>query len=303
MKKLKIYAAFLIVGLLIYGCEKPAPTELIQSDQSTDDPASIQVITKNLNNDSTGTGYDSTGVTDDITKYNNVIIVSGVKITDKSLSVDLSFAQGLFFDKNNPVYDSGGNVVSYKTRFVGNLFFDGNKARLIPHRVLNFIISDSLYGTEYILYNRNLRGDGFTYNYDSQIHIRLAGLLNLFSYDFTIPTLPEVTGSVNLDGTREAGNLKAVLKWNANLATKMIINIGASPIGKSNVVAIYQIKTKDDGRFIIPSDLLNAIPANKFDKLYVSLVRQVKVTKQNERGTGNLTVFSQSVHTIIIEDR
>jgi hypothetical protein len=300
MKKLKIYAVLLIVVFLLFGCEKPAPTELVQNDQSVDDPASVEVITKNLSNDSTGNGYDSTGVTDDVNQYNNVIIVSGVKITSRLVSVRLSIAQAMFFDKSKPFYGTDGRLISYRTRFVGNIFFDGNKARLIPHVILSSILaSDTSQGLQYVLYSRNLRGDAFIYNYNSQVKFKLVSLHDSLNYDFNIPTPPEVTGTVDINGTRASGNLRAVLQWDADPGTKMIINIGASAKGNANVIPIYQIKTKDDGKYIIPASLLNSIPVKSFDKLYISFVRQLKINRKNE----DLVVFSQSVHTIIIEDR
>jgi hypothetical protein len=273
---------------------------LVQNDQSVNDPASVQVITKNLSNDSTGNGYDSTGVTDDVNQYDNVIIVSGVKITSGLISARLSIAQAMFFDKSKPFYGSDGSLIGYKTRFVGNVFFDGNKARLIPHLILSSILSpDTSQGLQYILYNKDLKGDAFAYDYNSQIEFKLVSLRDSLNYDFTIPTPPEVTGTVDINGTRAAGNLRTVLLWDANPATRMIIDIGASAKGKNNVVPIYQIKTKDDGKFVIPSNLLNSIPAKRFDKLYISFVRQLKVNHKRE----DIVVFSQSVHTIVIEDR
>jgi hypothetical protein len=193
-------------------------------------------------------------------------------------------------------------LIGYKGRFVGNIFFDGNKARITLRSLLSSLLSDSSQGFQYVLYNNDLKGDAFVYKYNSHINFKQVSLLDSVYSDFDIPTPPEVIGTINIDGTRASGNLKAILLWNADPDTKMIIDIGASPINKINVIPIYQIKTKDDGRFVVPADLLNSIPPKKFDKLYISFVRQLKTNHKDNNGS-NLTIFSQSVHTIIIEGR
>lgn len=300
MKINKICLPF-VLGLILWGCEKPAPTELIQSTQSASDSASVQVVTKNLNDQSTGNGYDSTGVTENVTNYSDVIVVSGVKITSNLLTIKLSIAQATFFDKTKPVYDSTGNLFTYRGRFVGGVFFNGYRARIIPYKVsISLLPIDTSLGSQYLLYNRhNFRSDPFVFPYDSTIHFKL-NALNGSVYTTDIPTPPEVTGNVKISGSRANGNLRAVLDWNANPSTKMEIIIGGVIRNKTKIIPIYQITTKDDGEFIVPANLLNSIPTNRFNKLAISFIRKYRITGVNN-GESTL-VLSQSVHTIIVED-
>lgn len=300
MKISKICLPF-VFGLIIWGCEKPAPTELIQSGLSTSDSASIEVVTKNLNDQSAGNGYDSTGVIENVTNYSDVIVVSGVKITSNLHTFKLSIAQATFFDKTKPIYDSTGNLFTYRGKFVGGVFFNGYRARIIPYRVsISLLPIDTSLGSQYILYNRtSFRSDPFVFPYDSTINFKL-NALNGSVYTIDIPTPPEVTGNVKINGSRDNGNLRAVLDWDANPATKMEIIIGGVIGDKTKIIPIYKIKTKDDGEFVVPSNLLNSIPTDRFDKLAISFIRRYRITGSNNGNS--VLVLSQSVHTIIVED-
>ena len=56
---------------------------------------------------------------------------------------------------------------------------------------------------------------------------------------------------------------------------------------------LFKLKTRDDGAFIIPKKIMDAIPQNIFDKLIITLIRQYTKTVTFRLNT--LTVLSQSI--------
>jgi len=303
MKKLLTYLFITLLGLIIFGCDKPAPTELV--DGSTEELAEYEVLSQDLNDEYYSNGFDTTGVTQDLKGLANIISVSGIKVTGIDGNTDtFSFAQTIFFDRTKPIYYSDGRLLAYETITPGIIKFDNIRARTVPFRIRfrdNGILKDTLLGDRYILYSGRHGGmDQFHYRHNSYINFHFQMFFGQ-SVEFDIPTPKEVFGEAALLGRRVDRNLRAVLHWNAvSNGPKMIIVIGARLRDRQNVVIpLYRVRTKDDGGLVIPARFINKIPLNRFDRLVFTFIRRFEHSERYN-GENDLYVSSQSIHSIVV---
>jgi hypothetical protein len=301
MKKQYLYIFILLSGIVFYNCNKPAPTELIQDPASTDDPLQLEVISSNPNDDYYSNGYDSTGVVDSATNHPNMIYASGIKETIGSVTFEGSLAEAVFFDTDNPIYN-GENIIGYKTLTPGIVRFNNHIARLEALRIrIKGSIRDTVIGQKYKLYRgRGNLIDSFQFEYNSSVNFKLAPLLGS-AISFNIPTPAEITGKIKIQGSKSEGNLKVVLEWtNASRGQIQIIIGGVSNIN-GDVFPFYRINTNDDGKFVIPANLISQIPSERFNKIAVTLIRKYERYEKNDSGNKkDIYLLTQSVHTIII---
>jgi hypothetical protein len=297
MKNLNFYLYLLITGIFLFGCNKPAPTELIQDENQTQ----VEVITKNLNDESLSNGYDSTGVLDSVTSHSSIIYASGIKITSKPGTWRSSLFEAAFFDKGKPVFKDG-KLIGYHTIVPGVIKFNNQRAHLVP--LSEFIKSaDSSLGFIYKLYNgRVFTLDPVEFDYGSNIDFQLKPVGSPL-IQFQIPTPEEITGNLEIQGKRSSNNLKFLLQWDHPSGGTIDIIIGGVVNARGNTVPIYKLKIKDDGTFFIPSNLIDKIPADRFSKIAVTLIRKIEIHKNINYGTSNndLYILTQSVHTIIFD--
>ncbi|NNL21125.1 MAG: hypothetical protein HKO83_07375, partial [Ignavibacteriaceae bacterium] len=214
MKNILTYIVLFLTGLILFSCDKPAPTELV--DDLTDD-FEIEILTKDLNNNITS-GADTSGITQDITGITNLISVSGIKLTSNNKTNRFSLAQAFFFDKSNPVYGNG-RLLGFKTITPGNLKFDGLEARKVPYEIRYVdmgIPKNVLLGEKYVLYNI-WQGipDSFYYNYNSSIYFEFKPNMGQGNnMNFNIATPHEINGNVIINGRKQNRNIEAILEWN-----------------------------------------------------------------------------------------
>jgi hypothetical protein len=301
MKNILTYLVLLLTGLLLFSCDKPAPTELVAD--MTDD-FEIEILTKDLNENYAASGLDTSGITQNITGITNLISVSGIKLTQNNKTNHFSLAQAFFFDKSKPVRYSDGRILSYRTITPGIIKFNGLEARTVPYRIRYRdmgVLRDTLLGEKYVLYNLfNGIPDQFYYQYNSTIgfefkpHIGQGDNVN-----FEISTPPEIKGNVILNGKKENKNLEAVLEWNGKGYAKISIIVGVIKQGLVNSIPIYKIKTRDDGRLRIPKRFFSELPFNDLEKIVFTFVRSFE--KLHRDGNNELFVSSQSIHTIVLD--
>jgi hypothetical protein len=291
------FTAFIFILFLLNGCDEPAPTELVQ-----DDSIEVEVITKDADDEFYSSGYDSTGLVYEPSNYGNVITVSGVKISSRGTTINSSLAQAIFFDRSKPVYSDQGMLIGFRTRLLGNVKFNGIDARQVPLRIRfgsNDVRSDTLLGFKHLLYNRTgINGDDFGYAYNSFVGFELNPFTGRY-VNFNIVTPPEVNGTIHLGGNNDKGNLKGVLEWNGHHFEGFEVIVGVSEKGRENIFPLYRIRTKDDGSLEIPSELLNNIPFDRYDRIVFSLIRRIEY-RNNVNGNTTLHVLSQSIHSIVV---
>lgn len=295
MKKLIRYLVILSSVLILLSCDKPAPTELV--DDST---VEYEVLSKDVNDEYYSNGGDTTGVTQDLKDFPNLISLSGVKETDINGTVhEYSFGQTIVFDRTKPVYDSNRRLLAYQTVTPGVIRIENIRAIEVPFHIRyrdNGVLIDTTLGSKYILFSR--LHPLFQYRHNARLNFRLTFLNNDF-VNFDIKTPKEITGNVEILGKRADGNLRAKLNWNKENSRDVEIIISGRLISdRKTVMPLYRIKTNDNGKLIIPAKLINQIPSDRFDRLVFTFIRRLEETHNN--GNNDLRVSSQSIHSITV---
>jgi hypothetical protein len=298
MKLFTKYLIFLIIILIINGCDKPASTELIQKEE---EPLSVEVITKDT--DDEFYIIDSSGVVvDDLNRFVNVITVSGIKISNENTTINTSFAQAIFFDRSRPIYRRNERLLTYHTRVLGDVQFNNVPAELKPLNIRykdGSITNEINLGFRHVL-NSLISGQSFNYDFSSSVafNIDFFPLFGGASLGFDIPTPSEITGKLRFEGNRVNNSLRAVLRWNGEHHSKFEIIIGASINRNEKVFPLFRLRTKDDGELIIPPNLINRIP-HRFNNIVFSFVR--KIESHHEGNNNDLYVLSQSIHSLVVD--
>ena len=308
MKKLfiNITLSLVLVALsLIYnGCDTPAPTELVIDNNTTiEDQVNVEIITKDTQDEFYSNGFDSTGVAQRLHNFGSVIVVTGAKISNRASTIKFSLAEAVFFDRSKPVMNMHGHVVGFHTVMPGVVKFNGKKAKLRPLKIKfrngNTKVDTTL-GFMYVAFSGRLNSmDPFGYNFRSKVNFQLNPTMGP-PRSFNIPTPEEITGKVTFNGHKADKNLKAVLEWNkSTTGQKIEVVLGAVLKGSNVSFPLYRLTTRDDGRLVVPSQLLNTIPFERFDKIIFSFVRRLEF--DNGSGSNRLKILSQSIHSIIID--
>jgi len=298
MKNILIYSTILIFGFILFSCDKPAPTQLV--DDATND-LEVELLNKDLENPYSS-GTDTSGITQDLTGITNLISVSGIKITTENRTNKFSLAQAMFFNKNQPIY-IGGKLFAYKTILGGSIKFNGTEAHVVPYRIRyreDGIPKDTLVGIRYLLYN--IFGgypDPFYFSYNSNVSFEFDPILAGGNISFNILTPHEINGIVSLSGSKMSKNLEATLNWNGRGEKRISVIIGVMRPNEKLSIPIYGMKTADDGELRIPGRYLNQLPLDRFEKIVFTFVRSYEGYRGN--GENELFVSSQSIHSIVID--
>ena len=299
MKKLLTYLIISASLFILVSCDKPAPTQLIDD---TNNDLEVELLNKDLDNPSFS-GTDTSGITQDLTGVTNLISVSGIKITtEKGISI-FSLAQAMFFDKSKPIKYSDGRLLAYKTIIPGTIKFNGTEAHIVPYRIRyreGGMPKDTLVGGKYLLYN--ISGgmpDPFYFDYNSNVSFEFDPFLLGGNISFNIPTPEEINGVVSLSGNQISKNLEATLNWNAKGEKRVFVIIGLLRPDQLQSIAVYKMKTPDDGELRIPGRYLNQLPLDRFEKIVFTFVRSFE--GYHESGNNDLLVSSQSIHSIVID--
>ena len=300
MKNILTYLVLLITGFILFRCDKPAPTELVDD---LENDFEIEFLTKDLNDNYVNGGTDTSGITQDLTGITNLISVSGIKLTRDNKTNRLSLAQAMFFDKSKPVENSSGMIIAYKTIIPGIIRFNGLETRIVPYEI-RFrdmgVLKVVLLGEKYVLYNL-WQGfpDQFVYNYNSSINFEFQPNIGQgTTSNFDIPTPHEINGNIILNGTKSNRDIEAILEWNGKGFNRISMIVGVIKQGQINSIPIYRIRTRDDGRLRIPKRLFSELPFGDLEKLVFTFVRSIE--KLHRNGTNELFVSSQSIHSIVI---
>jgi hypothetical protein len=300
MKNILIYIVLFTTGLLLFSCDKPAPTELIDD---LENDFEIEFLTKDLNDNHIIGGADTSGITQDLKGITNLISVSGIKITRDNKTNHLSLAQAMFFDKNKPVENSSGMIIAYKTIIPGIIKFNGLEARVVPYELRYRdmgVLKFAQLGEKYVLFNL-FQGipDSFYYNYNSSINFDFMphmGQSNNVNFNITTPH--EINGNIILNGRKQNRNIEAVLEWNGKGNKRISVIVGVIKQGQINSIPIYKIRTADDGRLRIPKRFFSELPFGDLEKIVFTFVRSIENLHRN--GNNELFVSSQSIHSIVI---
>lgn len=300
MKKF-LFTAIAVSAFFYYGCDNPAPTELI-NDGPADDTFELEIIGKELDNEFYSNGYDTSGVIEDIRQFSSIISVSGIKLTANGRTENISVATGIISDLSSPVYSPQGNLIGYNTITPGTMKFNGEQTRM-PFLRVRFreqgVLIDTVLGRKYELFNFRGRflNDNFEFPYNSEVSFSFNPFFGQPS-GFNIPTPSEVTGSVRLNRLPGAGNFRAELNWTGTPAQYFSIIVGGARIGDEKLFPFYRLKTADDGSLIIPASFLENIPRDRFNRISFTFIRKYQGSARIAET--ELIVSSQSIHTIVV---
>lgn len=292
-----------IASIVYYGCENPAPTELIQDQTAADAPVQVEIIAKDTADAYYRNGFDTTGVAGNLSRFGNVVTVSGIKNTASAGTEHYAFAQAIFFDKNSPVRAMNGRIIDYMTRRVGRISFNDVSAMQVPYTIAyrdSNTTTDTTLGVRYVLGGRQMGEYGnFNFRYGSNVKFSLMSMHGPQA-SFDIPTPPQITGTLKTSGSRTDGTLKVELDWNGGRPDVDIeVVIGAIVQGESEPLPLFRLKARDTGRLKIPPKLLNDLPHPRFGKLVFSLIR--KIDQDVPFGNGGIHIISQSIHNIAVD--
>jgi hypothetical protein len=300
MKNLLTYLFIAYIGLFLFGCDKPAPTELF--DDSQEDLAEYEILGKDINDEFYSNGFDTTGITQDLQELPNLIALSGIKVTDIHGNMDeFSFAQSVFFDRTKKIFSPGGRFLGYRSIVPGIIRFDHKLSSVVPFRIHyreGDVLRDTTLGNKYVLFSgRHGNMNNFRYRHNSQMNFQI----NIFfgeEISFDIPTPREITGNVEILGNRNDDDLRALLQWNRGNTHDVTIVIGARLRDRHIVMPLYRVRTRDDGGLLIPPRFINQIPFQHFDRIVFTFIRRFENTIHSDNS--DLLVSSQSIHSIIV---
>lgn len=298
MKNLITYLFIASLGLFLFGCDKPAPTELIDDT----DLAEYEVLGKDINDEFYSNGFDTTGITQNLQELPNLIALSGIKVTDIHGNMDdFSFAQSIFFDRSEKIFSPGGRFLGYRSVIPGIIRFDNKIASIVPFHIRyreNDVLHHDTLGNKYVLFSgRKGNMNNFRYQHSSHMNFRI----NIFfgePVSFDIPTPREITGNVEILGSRNNDDLRALLQWTRGNTQDITVVIGARLRDRHIVMPLYRVKTRDDGRILIPPRFINQIPFQHFDRIVFTFIRRFENTI--DTNGGDLLISSQSIHSIIV---
>lgn len=291
---------FIFLALLYNACDDPAPTELV-----ADDSFEVEILGKDLENEYYSNGYDTSGVSDDILNYSSYVAVSGIKFTNNGRTDNISSAQVYIFDKSKPFRSPKNKILlGYNTIIPGVIRFDNIIARLTDYRIRYReagSLVDTVLGKKYELFNLNNRliFDPFVFRYNSSINFDYNPFQGNQTTNFDILTPKEITGNVRMINRTNDNKLDLEITWNGESVNNFHLILGGVRIANTNTFPFYRIKTKDDGRLVIPNSLLKNIPRDRFNKFVITLVR--KYDKASSLNNNDLYVVSQSIHTIVVD--
>jgi len=299
MKKILTYLIISASIFILFSCDKPAPTQLVDD---TNNDLEVELLNKDLDNPSFS-GSDTSGITQDLTGVTNLISVSGIKITTENRTNEFSLAQAMFFDKSKPIKYSDGRLLAFKTIIPGTIKFNGTEAHIVPYRIKyreEGTPKDTLIGFKYLLYN--IFGgypDPFYFSYNSNVSFEFDPILPGENISFNILTPHQINGIVSLSGNKISKNLEAILSWNGKGEKRISVVVGLMRQGQLQSIPVYRMKTPDDGELRIPGRYLNQLPLDRFEKIVFTFVRSY----EGYRGSGanELLVSSQSIHSIVID--
>lgn len=279
MKK-NFLVLLLFLPFLIGSCDKPSPVELSSGEQQPDDPIELIVLNQNPSEELNSTEPDSGFVflPPPTFRFGAHIVVVKSTTKERDSVKRANLGQGVFYDLSSPINDDNGKLISYTTLPVQFIRFQNVTARESGHTVRyrnNRQVKDTMTGPKYILLRRpGALGDPFDFDLNSTITIDIKKF-SVPMERFTIATPQEIKGDVELL-TRNNGTKVLNLKWNTlNRGTVDIVLSGISVVSQ-RAVPLFRIRTIDDGKLIVPTSIMSAIPAGNFSKLAVSFLRQTE---------------------------
>lgn len=301
MKTLILNTLLAIFLLISFGCEKPAPTSLIE-DEQTDAPFEIEVLSQNPGIDMLTGGFDTTGFVQSSPLQKSTVFIGKNIIRDqKNNQSEFNYTNSIFIDKNSPIKTLSGKFLGFKSIEPGVVKFNGITARRIPLKYRYYdrgVLKDTTAGFQFVLQKRNdrINQDPFDIDFNSNVRFELSGLLSPPKLiDIYIPSL--IDGKISV--TRKDDKIDFILTWLKDNYPDINIVIGAYSKGSQVSVPFFRIRAINNGKLRIPPELIKSIPKDRFDKLIISFIRQIKRTESHL--SNEFLVHSQSTLFLVVD--
>lgn len=302
--KMKKLILILVYGFLIWSCNEQAPTQLLDDTQTTNEEFEVEVLPREQNIFDYASDYDSTGIIEPSQVDYSVITANGIKNTFKNVTIRQAYFETVLLDKSMPLRHKSGRIIGFMSNTNGNVKFNNELASVVQRKISimkNGIAVDTIAGTMFQLKKRYLFNNPNRFPYGSNVQFEYEkSMMGNHRMSLNIPTPNEISGEIQLEGSRNTRNLKAKLNWNPLSNDNIEIIIGGTRNDKIKIKPLFRIRTKDDGELIIPWSFLRTIPFQEFDQLIISFerVRKNKITNQI---IGESLVVSKSIHNIRFE--
>lgn len=307
MKRKNVNIILLFVTFLwLFSCKEPLPTELLTDDnaQNTTDEFTVEVVAADPDEMDYSNGYDSTGILS-TTPQDFFSIISFSKVTDefngRSRVQDNAIA--IFFDKNNPVYSMHNKIIGYKTRKIGDVLFNGDTANVKALKIGYFregMPREITLGPMHQLKRNLLLGETPIAEYGSQLNIKIISDLNNNTVEGNIPIPREINAGLVIRGKKSEKNLELILTWeNPRPGKDIEIILGGVRYYTQKRMPILKIKTKDDGRLIIPQSIFKNFRYEFYSHLIVTLMRRIEIKSLRDTENNKAFISSQTIQNLI----
>jgi hypothetical protein len=304
MKKISQILSLLFVLFLFYSCGENAPTELISDIPEGDESYDLELLSPEPDQFYYANGYDSTGITSIQSNIVSLIGVTRIKDQKQNASVYRNIGTAIFFDTSRVVNLPNGKFFGYRTRILGRVLFNGDSSHILPYKrkfLAGGIPRDTTLGLFHLISGRGNSGGGNSGSLNGRVRINVENQFsNLAEYYIDVPR--DINGSVSIVGSRIQNNLALELRWDPPNANSGKIDLVIGGIERPNLALfpLYRIRTRDDGYFKIPVDLLRGIPFDRFDDIVISFIRKNQ-NASNHNILGFTHIVGQNIHNIRIK--
>ncbi len=290
----------LVIIVLVFGCQKPAPVEIIDEQ---DDSKYIEVTALGNTNDSiyVSSGVDTTGLTGlESSKHFARMIFAGVRFdrTDRSgniIATESILAEAIFLDKTKPIQQNG-QLLTYTSFDIGDLKI--NSDSLIKYqRQIRLLMRDSVIGYVYRLAR--------TYNYQQSYIWNASGSNSIGSFQIPFTTASPIR-VLNLDPDTIHISKPLYLKWQCSNPIVNIIISGEEdiPYSQRRLRPILQFRVNNNkGEITLPVKILQMIPVKLFQRFQFTFASDSKFTSTVSGYPDEVLIYSASIHNILLTVR
>ncbi len=291
--------AIITFSILLMQCQEPGPTELVSGLTDQSDEIQIELLSPEPEKNVYSNGYDSTGVTTSIPDYSTLISLTHVKNSYKGITSKFGYSNTIFYNRNKPVYNLSNELVGYQSEILGRVMFNSDTARVLFNRISyleNGIRKDTVVGFRHAWFSRDPE-DVLKPN----IRISFIPFIGR-EKSFLMEQPVEINGSLARRGEPGTDDFEVILSWNPDKSGsgELEFIIGAKRRNNGEKFPFYRIKTRDDGRLLIPGNILKSIPRDRFSAIIFTLYRK-KISSSQDNNLNDVYLLSQSIHNIGIE--
>ncbi|MBI3189154.1 MAG: hypothetical protein HYZ33_00750 [Ignavibacteriales bacterium] len=269
--------------ILMFGCQKPGPIELI--DETTP-PQAIEIDTTSNKDEvlnPNNSEIDSGGYFATLSgRAYGQIIIGGARYDAGTEHHTASIAQAIFFNQTQPL-KRNNDTIGYHTINVGEMRINGLELFKPWRRFLlsSVPLRDTLVGPQYVLYNKDgIGGRGFEYEASKNYTWTASGVGNISPFSFTLKSTPiiNVEAPLSNEVVSLTKNLLVKISGNVEYVTVFIRRKPLHPRDlDSKPILKFKVAKRGQG-IIIPTAMLQSLPRAQNAFLFSFLVEKNTTT-------------------------